>query len=126
MGRLRFDPTINAGAVMQAVMLVVVIGGGALAAYDRIRDAMHSVREVQARSVDETRRLSDAVAALTRAVSPIPQLELRMDRAEQRLDASESRDAAQDERIGIIDRSLAETRGRLDRWTTPPVRSIPR
>ncbi|HEY4252303.1 MAG TPA: hypothetical protein VGM87_13915 [Roseomonas sp.] len=86
--------------------------------------------------ISEQRALTTSVAAMRTEVSSIaedvravrgnyPLLEQRVTGLETRQTTAAARETAQDERIGIIDRTLAGTIARLDAWTTPPWSNAP-
>lgn len=86
--------------------------------------------------VSEQRALTTSVTAMRSEVSSIaedvravrgsyPLLEQRVSGVESRQTTAQARETAQDERIGIIDRTLAGTIARLDAWTTPPWTNAP-
>jgi len=109
MPRVRFDPTVNAGAVLQLLGLLLVIGLPALVFYGDLRTAVTKVGELQG-SVDR----------LATAIQPVPLLSQRIDRAERRLDDGEVRDARQDQILGEHGVAIARTQERMN-LLRPPV-----
>ena len=117
--RMRWDPTINASAVLVAVGMAVgglsflyANQGDARLTQSRLEEFRASVSanaaNTQARFDEGVRRIEGRLDGFSAQISNIPDLSARVALAERQLRDGETRDAAQDQRIDSLRQRVVE------------------
>ena len=111
---MKFDPTVNLGAVLQ----VLTVGGVAMAYVLGVKSEVSSltrdVQRVNERLTAEVGNLSTAIKSLSDTLSPFSRMMERMDQMDRRITSTEARNDAQEERLGRLGESVIELRATIE------------
>ena len=111
---MKFDPTVNLGAVLQ----VLTVGGVAMAYVLGVKSEVSSltrdVQRVNERLTAEVGNLSTAIKSRSDTLSPCSRMMERMDQMDRRITSTEARNDAQEERLGRLCESVIELRATIE------------
>lgn len=122
---LRLDPTINAGAILQ----VIVVGGSIvffiLGMRAEVSNISSDVQRLNTRLTEEVSKLSGAITRLGDALVPFARAQVEITQLERRVNAGESRNDSQEDRLNRITESVVELRTKVENVVEASRQNLP-
>lgn len=122
---MKFDPTINMGAILQAGVLGATVLIYIVGVRSEVATLTRDVQQVNARLTTEVGNLSTAIRSLSDTLSPFARMMERMDGLDRRIAGVEIRNEGQDERLNRISEAGAEMRANLDTLMRASSQNLP-